>query len=243
MCYNKADRRCDMYGYYGFDVTYIMVIIGAVLCMLASARVNSAYRKYAKVHSASGMTGAQVAQRILDENGITDVTIRQVSGALTDHYNQKTKVVNLSESTYGSSSVAAIAVAAHECGHVCQDYQNYMPLDLRTAIVPAANIGSRLGLPLVIIGLVIGAFPMLVTIGIWLFSLSVLFQIVTLPVEFNASSRALVMLENYGILGQDENKSAKAVLDAAALTYVAAAASSILQLLRLILLSKRGRRD
>lgn len=232
-----------MYGYYGFDWTYIMVMIGAVLCMLASARVNSAYRKYEKIRAASGMTGAQVAQKILDENGITDVTIQCVPGSLTDHYNPKTKVVNLSQTTYGSSSVAAIAVAAHECGHVCQDYQNYVPLDLRTAIVPAANIGSQIGLPMVILGLVIGVFPMLVTIGIWLFSLSVLFQIITLPVEFNASSRALMMLEQYGILGQDENDSAKAVLNAAALTYVAAAASSVLQLLRLILLSRRGRRD
>ena len=231
-----------MYGYYGMDWTYILVLIGAALCMLASARVNSAYRKYERVRAASGMTGAQVAQRILEQNGITDVTVQRVAGRLTDHYNPKTKVVNLSETTYDSPSVAAVAVAAHECGHVCQDYQNYVPLDIRTAIVPAANIGSRLGLPLVIIGLVIGAFPMLITIGIWLFSLSVLFQLVTLPVEFNASSRALTMLEEYGILGQDENKSARAVLNAAALTYVAAAASSVLQLLRLIMLSNRRSR-
>ena len=231
-----------MYGYYGMDWTYILVLIGAALCLLASARVKSAYAKYEKVRSMSGMTGAQVAHRILEENGITDVTVQRVSGRLTDHYNPKTKVVNLSETTYDSPSVAAIAVAAHECGHVCQDYQNYMPLDIRTAIVPVANIGSTLGLPLVIIGLVIGAFPMLVTIGIWLFSASVLFQIVTLPVEFNASSRALRMLESYGILGQEENGSARAVLNAAALTYVAAAASSVLQLLRLIMLSNRGRR-
>ena len=231
-----------MVGYYGMDWTYILVLIGAVLCMLASARVNSAYRKYERVRAASGMTGAQVAQLILDRNGITDVTVRRVAGTLTDHYNPKTKVVNLSETTYDSPSVAAIAVAAHECGHVCQDYRNYVPLDIRTAIVPAANIGSQLGLPLVILGLVIGVFPMLVTIGIWMFSISVLFQIVTLPVEFNASSRALTMLEEYGILGQDENKSARAVLNAAALTYVAAAASSVLQLLRLIMLSNRRSR-
>ena len=232
-----------MYGYYGMDWTYIMVLIGAVLCMLASARVNSAYAKYERVRAMSGMTGAQVAERILAQNGITDVTVQRVAGRLTDHYNPRTKVVNLSETTYDSPSVAAIAVAAHECGHVLQDYKNYVPLDIRTAIVPVANIGSQLGLPLVILGLIIGVFPMLVTIGIWLFSLSVLFQIITLPVEFNASGRALRMLEEYGILGQDENKSARAVLSAAALTYVAAAASSVLQLLRLIILSKRGRRD
>ena len=232
-----------MYGYYGMDWTYIMVLIGAVLCMLASARVNSAYAKYERVRAMSGMTGAQVAERILAQNGITDVTVQRVAGRLTDHYNPRTKVVNLSETTYDSPSVAAIAVAAHECGHVLQDYKNYVPLDIRTAIVPVANIGSQLGLPLVILGLVIGSFPMLVTIGIWLFSLSVLFQIITLPVEFNASGRALRMLEEYGILGQDETGSARAVLSAAALTYVAAAASSVLQLLRLIMLSKRGRRD
>ena len=232
-----------MYGYYGMDWTYIMVLIGAVLCMLASARVNSAYAKYERVRAMSGMTGAQVAQRILEQNGIYDVTVQRVAGRLTDHYNPRTKVVNLSETTYDSPSVAAIAVAAHECGHVMQDYKNYIPLDIRTAIVPVANIGSQLGLPMVIIGLVIGSFPMLVTIGIWLFSLSVLFQIITLPVEFNASGRALRMLEEYGILGQDETGSARAVLSAAALTYVAAAASSVLQLLRLIMLSKRGRRD
>lgn len=232
-----------MYGYYGMDWTYIMVVIGAVLCMLASARVNSAYAKYERVRAMSGMTGAQVAQRILEQNGIYDVTVQRVAGRLTDHYNPRTKVVNLSETTYDSPSVAAIAVAAHECGHVMQDYKNYIPLDIRTAIVPVANIGSQLGLPMVIIGLVIGSFPMLVTIGIWLFSLSVLFQIITLPVEFNASGRALRMLEEYGILGQDETGSARAVLSAAALTYVAAAASSVLQLLRLIMLSKRGRRD
>lgn len=230
-----------MYGYYGMDWTYIMVLVGAVLCMIASARVNSAYKKYAKIRAQSGMTGAQVAQRILQQNGIYDVTIERVAGSLTDHYNAKTKIVSLSETTYGSNSVAAIAVAAHECGHVCQDYQNYTPLNLRAALVPAANIGSRLGLPLVVIGLIIGRFPMLITLGIWIFSLSVLFQIVTLPVEFNASHRALVMLEDYGILGADENKSARAVLNAAALTYVAAAASSILQLLRLIALSNRRR--
>ncbi|MBR0172267.1 MAG: zinc metallopeptidase [Lachnospiraceae bacterium] len=232
-----------MYGYYGMDWTYIMVLIGAVLCMLASARVNSAYAKYERVRAMSGMTGAQVAERILAQNGITDVTVQRVAGRLTDHYNPRTKVVNLSETTYDSPSVAAIAVAAHECGHVLQDYKNYVPLDIRTAIVPVANIGSQLGLPLVILGLIIGVFPMLVTIGIWLFSLSVLFQIITLPVEFNASRRALQMLEEYGILGQDETGSARAVLSAAALTYVAAAASSVLQLLRLILLSKRGRRN
>lgn len=232
-----------MYGYHGMDWTYIMVLIGAVLCMLASARVNSAYAKYERVRAMSGMTGAQVTERILAQNGITDVTVQRVAGRLTDHYNPRTKVVNLSETTYDSPSVAAIAVAAHECGHVLQDYKNYVPLDIRTAIVPVANIGSQLGLPLVILGLIIGVFPMLVTIGIWLFSLSVLFQIITLPVEFNASRRALQMLEEYGILGQDETGSARAVLSAAALTYVAAAASSVLQLLRLILLSKRGRRN
>lgn len=229
-----------MYGYY-FDWTYLLVVIGAVICMIASARVSSAYKKYSKVRAMSGMTGAEVADRILRQNGITDVQIARVAGELTDHYNSRTKTVSLSESTYDSTSVAAIAVAAHECGHVCQNYLGYTPYNIRTALVPAANIGSQLGLPIVIIGLIIGQFPIIITIGIWVFSLSVLFQIVTLPVEFNASSRALVMLEQYGILGNEEKQQAKSVLSAAALTYVAAAASSVLQLLRLILIANRRR--
>ena len=227
------------YGYYGygFDWTYLMVLAGAILSLLASAKVNSTFQRYARVRSMSGMTGAQVARRILDRNGLSEIPVEHVSGNLSDHYDPTSKVLRLSDSTYNSPSVAAIGVAAHECGHAIQHKESYGPLKLRTAIVPAANIGSRLGMPIILLGLVFGGGgSVLVTIGIWVFSLAVLFQIVTLPVEFNASSRALVMLEDYGILGQEEKRKAKSVLSAAAMTYVAAAAASILQLLRLVIL-------
>ena len=224
------------YGY-GFDWTYLMVLAGAILSMIASAKVNSTFQKYAKVRSMSGMTGAQVARKILDRNGLTNIPVEHVSGNLSDHYDPSAKVLRLSDSTYNSASVAAIGVAAHECGHAIQHKECYGPLKLRTAIVPAANIGSRLGVPIILLGLFFGGGgSFLVNLGIWVFSLAVLFQIVTLPVEFNASSRALVMLEDYGVLGSDEKRKAKSVLSAAAMTYVAAAASSILQLLRLVIL-------
>lgn len=238
-----------MFGYY-FDPTYILVIIGALLCMLASSRVNSTYRKYVKVRARSGMTGAEAAQRILQMSGIYDVQIQHIGGDLTDHYDPSRKVLRLSDSVYGSRSVAAIGVAAHECGHALQHKEGYLPLKIRSALVPAANIGSKLGLPLVILGLVLGlefslpggGYFSLTQIGIWIFTFAVLFQVVTLPVEFNASGRALKMLGSYGIMNEDEVGDCRHVLGAAALTYVAAAASSILQLLRLILLSG-NRRD
>lgn len=233
------------YGY-GFDWTYLMVLAGAILSMVASAKVNSTFQRYAKVRSMSGMTGAQVARKILDRNGLTNIPVEHVSGNLSDHYDPSAKVLRLSDSTYNSVSVAAIGVAAHECGHAIQHKEGYGPLKLRTAIVPAANIGSRLGVPIILLGLLFGGGgSFLVNLGIWVFSLAVLFQIVTLPVEFNASNRALVMLEDYGVLGSDEKRKAKSVLSAAAMTYVAAAASSILQLLRLIILfgGRRNNRD
>ncbi len=237
--------------FYGFDSTYILVLIGAVLCMLASSRVNSTYNKYSRIRSRSGMTGAQAAARILSMSGIHDVQIQHISGSLTDHYDPRNKVLRLSDSVYDSASVAAVGVAAHECGHALQHHKGYFPLKLRSALVPAANLGSKLGIPLVILGLVLGigfelpggGYFSLATIGVWVFSLAVLFQVVTLPVEFNASGRALKMLGSYGIMGDDEVDDCKRVLGAAALTYVAAAASSILQLLRLILLSGRRSRD
>lgn len=223
--------------YYGFDWTYILVLIGAVFSMIASAKVNSTFQKYAKVRSMSGMTGAQVARRILDRNGLSNIPIEHVRGNLSDHYDPSARVLRLSDSTYNSPSVAAIGVAAHECGHAIQHNEGYAPLKLRTAIVPAANLGSKLGIPIILLGVLFGGGgSFLINIGIWVFSLAVLFQIVTLPVEFNASNRALAILENYGILGQQENQHAKKVLSAAAMTYVAAAASSILQLLRLVIL-------
>ena len=229
------------YGYgYGVDPMYILVIIMAILCMVASYRVQSVYKKYNRVRSMSGMTGAQVAMEILRRNGVTDVTVQHVAGNLTDHYDPRTKVVNLSDATYGSSSVAAVGVAAHECGHVMQHQTGYMPLQIRSALVPAANIGSKAGVPIIILGMFLSISP-LITIGIWVFSLAVLFQVVTLPVEFDASHRALVMLEEYGILGHDEVADSRKVLSAAAMTYVASAAAAVVQLLRLVMLNNRRR--
>ena len=192
----------------------------------------------------SGMTGAQAAERILYQAGIRDVRIEHIRGNLTDHYDPSAKVVRLSDATYNSPSVAAVGVAAHECGHVLQHYEGYAPLKIRTALVPAANIGSKLGIPLILLGLLLGSNPVLVNIGIWVFCLAVLFQVVTLPVEFNASRRAVQIMDRQGILGGEEVRQCRQVLGAAALTYVAAAAASILQLLRLILLfGGRDRRD
>ncbi len=230
-----------MFGFY-YDTTYILVIIGAVLCILASSRVNSTYAKYAKVRARGGMTGAEAAQRILSMSGINDVRIEHVGGSLTDHYDPAKKVLRLSDSVYGSRSVAAIGVAAHECGHALQHKEGYFPLKFRAFLVPAANIGSRLGLPLVILSLVMG-LGSLARIGVWVFAIAVLFQVVTLPVEFNASGRALRMVESYGIMNADEVDDCKRVLGAAALTYVAAAASSVLQLLRLLILTGNRRKD
>ncbi|RKI84413.1 zinc metallopeptidase [bacterium 0.1xD8-71] len=231
------------YGYYGyyFDPTYFLVLIGAVLCIFAQMRVSSTYNKYAKVPSRTGMTGAQAAQKILSLSGIYDVRIEHVRGSLTDHYDPSNKVLRLSDSVYGSTSIAAIGVAAHECGHAVQHDQEYSPLKIRSALVPAANIGSKAGIPLIILGAFLGMNQVLIQIGIWVFALAVLFQIVTLPVEFNASGRALAMLGDYGMMERDEVSGCRKVLKAAALTYVAAAASAILQLLRLVLLF--GRRD
>lgn len=232
------------YGYYGYlDPTYILVIVGMVLTMAASAKMNGTMRKYSQIRSMSGMTGEQTAQRILNNAGIYDVTIEHVSGNLTDHYDPRNKVVRLSDAVYNSNSIVAVGVAAHECGHAIQHQEGYMPMTLRSTLVPAANIGSRLGIPIILLGLLLGSSGTLVTIGIWVFSLSVLFQFVTLPVEYNASSRAMQRLEQNGILGSSEIGQCKKVLSAAALTYVAAAAASVLQLLRLVMLFGGRRRD
>ena len=231
------------YGYYGYyDPTYFLVLIGAVLCIIAQLRVKSTYSKFSRVRSRSGMTGAQAAQRILQLSGIYDVRIEHVRGELTDHYDPSNKVLRLSDTVYGSDSIAAIGVAAHECGHAVQHNKGYAPLSFRTALVPVANIGSWAGFPIILLGAFLGMNQTLIQIGIWVFSLAVLFQIVTLPVEFNASGRALNMLGNYGMLAQDETRGCRKVLTAAALTYVASAAAAILQLLRLILLFGGGRR-
>ena len=190
----------------------------------------------------SGMTGAETARRILDSQGLYDVQVRQVRGSLTDHYDPRTRTVNLSESVYGSASVASVGVAAHECGHAVQHAQDYAPLNIRSALVPVANLGTTLSWPIILVGLLLGMSPFL-HLGILLFSLGVLFQLITLPVEFNASSRAVALLDRLGILQGDEVNGAGKVLRAAALTYVAAAAATILQLLRLVILFGGRDRD
>ncbi len=232
------------YGYYPFfDPTMILVLIGVILSLAASTKVKSTFARYSKVRSMTGMTGAEAAQRLLNSQGIYDVTVRRVPGSLSDHYDPRTKTVNLSDDVYSSTSVAAIGVAAHECGHAIQHAVGYAPLNFRSALVPIANFGSQISWPLILIGILIGGFGSpIVQLGIILFSLAVLFQLVTLPVEFNASSRAVRLLDSTGILSGNEVDGTRRVLGAAALTYVAAAAGSILQLLRLIILFG-GRRN
>lgn len=231
------------YGYYGLDWTYFLVLIAAVFSLIASARVNSAFKKYSKIRSMRGISGADAAREILNGAGLYDVPVEHVAGSLTDHYDPRDRVLRLSDSTYNSASVAAIGVAAHECGHAIQDQEGYMPLRIRSSLVPAANIGSRAGIPLIILGVILGSNYFLIQLGIWVFSLAVLFQVVTLPVEFDASGRAMRILEGRGLLGSEELGMCRTVLSAAAMTYVAAAASAVLQLLRLFLLYGNGRRN
>ena len=228
-----------------FYPTYILVLIGVVICLFASAKVNSTYAKYDRVRNHAGITGAMAAEQILRRAGIYDVRIERVSGRLSDHYDPANKVVRLSDSTYGSTSVAALGVAAHELGHVIQHATHYAPLSIRGALVPVANFGSGLAWPLIIIGLFFRGdmSSLMINLGIILFSAAVLFQIVTLPVEFNASSRAVKILGESGLLYEDEVYQARKVLTAAALTYVASAASAILQLLRIIILTGGRRND
>ena len=225
------------------DSTYILVLIGAVLSLAASGYLRSTFSKYSRVRCRSGMTGAAAANRILRNSGITDVKIERVAGNLTDHYDPRKKVLRLSEAVYDSASIAAVGVAAHECGHAVQDNIGYGPLKFRSLLVPVATIGSQLGMPLVFIGFILGLeLPMgmmLLNIGIIAFGLAVLFQIVTLPVEFDASNRAMAALGDYGIMGDEESRGSRKVLTAAALTYVAAAAAAVLQLFRLLALRNR----
>lgn len=230
------------YGYY-FDPTYMLVLIGVVISLIASAKVKGTYAKYSKVRSRSGMTGAQAADRILKSAGLYEVRIEHIAGSLTDHYDPRTKVLRLSDSVYGSASVAAIGVAAHECGHAIQDDSSYAPLRIRNTLVPAANIGTQAAWPIILVGLFLGSSSFLINLGILLFSLGVLFQIVTLPVEFDASARAIRILGDSGILYEEEVKQTRKVLSAAAMTYVAAAAASILSLLRLLILFGGRDRD
>ena len=231
--------------FFYWDPTYFLVLIGAVICLIASANVKSTYNRYANHRSMSGITGAEVAQRILHAAGIYDVKVGHVAGDLTDHYNPSTKVLNLSDSVYGATSVAAIGVAAHECGHAIQHMQGYAPLKFRSAFVPVANIGSKLAWPIILLGVLINSesSQLIINAGIILFSFAVIFQLVTLPVEFDASKRALYMLENQRILRETEVPHARKVLSSAALTYVASAAAAILQLLRIVMLFGGRRRN
>ncbi len=227
--------------YYGFDITYIVLVLPCILLSLwASMRVNSTFKKYDRQISSRHVTGAQAAQQILAVNGIRNVRIERVSGNLTDHYDPKTNIIRLSDSVYNSCSTAAIGVACHEAGHAVQYDQAYGPIKLRAAIVPITNIGSKLAFPLILIGLVLNAMGSLsytfVYLGIACFSLSLVFQLVTLPVEFNASHRAMEAIEKTNLLTYEEQKGARKTLSAAAMTYVAATAVSLAQLLRLILI-------
>lgn len=223
---------------YFWDYTYILVIIGAAICALASMNVRSTYNKFSEVYSRRGLAAEDVARQMLREAGITDVKVERIGGSLSDHYSPKEKVLRLSDSVYGSTSVAAIGVAAHECGHAIQHHTHYLPLTLRSASVPMANFGSLVYWPLILLGLILG-YAELAQAGVLLFSFVVLFQLITLPVEFNASRRAVKILNDSSILSGDELSGAKKVLGAAALTYVAALFNSVLQLLRLVLLTRR----
>ena len=227
-----------------FEPTYMLVIIGVIICLLASSRMTSTFNKYSRVRNHSGMTGREAAEQVLRGAGIYDVRVEHISGDLTDHYDPRAKVLRLSDATYNSTSVAAVGVAAHECGHAIQHATGYAPLKIRGALVPVANFGSTIAWPLILIGLLFSSQSsmLFLNLGIIAFSLAVLFQIVTLPVEFNASSRAIRILGSSGMLYEDEVDATKKVLSAAALTYVAGAASAILQLMRIILLAN-SRRD
>lgn len=236
------------YYYYGFDWTYVYLVLPClILSLWASAHVNSTFRRYSKQHSLRGITGADAAARVLAANGVRGVRIERVSGNLTDHYDPTSNVIRLSDSVYGSTSTAAIGVACHEAGHAVQYAQQYAPIKLRAAIIPVTNFGSRLAMPLILIGLLFSSLGELsnffIYLGIACFGLSLVFQLVTLPVEFNASRRALAAIEQGGILTDEERSGARKTLTAAALTYVAATAVSLAQLLRLLnLFGNRNRR-
>jgi len=229
------------------DMTYILLVLPAVILSIwASTKVNSTFNKYSKQFIKSGMTAYDAARMILNENGLFDVKIEHVSGNLSDHYDPQTNTVRLSDSVYNSTSSAAVGVAAHECGHAIQHAEGYAPIKIRTAIVPITNIGSRLSMPLILIGILLSAmsayYIYIAYFGVACFSLCALFQLVTLPTEYNASRRALLSLESCGRLDDDELRGAKKVLSAAAMTYVAALAVSVMQLLSLLIRVRRNDR-
>ena len=234
--------------YYGFDWTYIVLVLPCIILSLwASANVNSTFKKYSRQFSRRHLTGAEAAQRVLFANGVRGVGIERVSGNLTDHYDPRANVIRLSDEVYGSTSTAAIGVACHEAGHAVQYAQEYAPIKLRAAIIPVTNFGSRLAMPLILLGLVMTAFgsfsDMLIYLGIACFGLSLVFQLVTLPVEFNASNRALAAIADGQLLDDEELKGARKTLRAAALTYVAATAGALAQLLRLLAIFGGRRKD
>ena len=231
-----------------FDWTYVVLVLPCILLSLwASSSVNSTFRKYSQQFSRRGITGAQAAERVLRSNGVSGVRIEHVSGNLTDHYDPKTNVIRLSDSVYGSTSTAAIGVACHEAGHAVQYAQNYGPIKLRAAVIPATNIGSKLAMPLILLGVLFSVFAeasyTLVYLGIACFGLSLVFQLITLPVEFNASHRAMQAISSACILTDEEAKGARKTLTAAAMTYVAATAVALMQLLRLIMIFGGRRRN
>lgn len=233
--YDNLGYMGSGYGYYGFDWTYILVLIGAAITFIASSNVKSTFKKYSKYRASTGYTGKDIAEKMLYNAGIYDVSVEHIKGELTDHYDPKAKVLRLSDPVYASTSVAAISVAAHECGHAIQHSEGYEPLKIRSAFVPIANFGSKFGMYIIIAGVLLSYFQPLITLGIVLFSCGMIFQLITLPVEFDASARALVILKDSGWLVGEENDAAAKVLKAAALTYVAGAAASLLTVLRLIL--------
>ena len=226
--------------YMFYDPTYILVIIGIIITMIASANVNATFRKYDKISSRRGLTGAAAARKILDANGLYNIRIERVSGKLSDHYSPKEGVIRLSESTYNSTSIAALGVAAHECGHAVQHQVGYTPIKVRNAMVPAVNICSYMAIPIILIGLFIS--QQLAMIGVILYCAVLAFQIVTLPTETNASARAIDTLYNMAILDEDELRGTKKVLRAAAMTYFASMAATALQILRLFMLVSGNRR-
>ena len=235
--------------YYGFDWTYLVLVLPCILLSLwASSNVNSTFKKYSKQYSSRRLTGAEAAQRVLSANGVYGVRIERVGGNLTDHYDPKTNVIRLSDSVYSDTSTAAIGVACHEAGHAVQYAENYAPIKLRAAIIPLTNFGSRIAMPLILAGILFSTFGVfsdaLVYLGIAAFGLSLVFQLVTLPVEFNASRRAMAAIETANLLTDEEQRGAKETLKAAALTYVAATAVALAQLIRLIaIFGNRRRRD
>ena len=237
-----------MFYYYGIDWTYIVLVLPAVIfSLIASANVNSTFKKYSRVYNSRRLTGADAARRILDSNGLQHIRIERISGNLSDHFDPRSNVIRLSQAVYDGATAAAVGVAAHECGHAIQHAVGYLPIKLRNAIIPITNIGSKLAFPMILLGIVLAAWSqqalMIAYIGVALFGLSLVFQLVTLPTEFNASRRALKTIDNMGLLSGDDLKASKKVLTAAAMTYVAALAVTLMQLIRLFLIVNRNRRD